>query len=197
MRVVIKVATRADDPIVGFKNGSFTWSDASTAQEDDTVFRIKDLKLSFPPGQLSIILGPGSLFRTSSPSFETDFGCSLVGSGKTTLLLSLLGETNVLSGSSYLPSPVVRATGEDPSFLTETTSYCSQAPFLQSATIKENILFGAVLNQRRYEEVLRCCSLGVDLDSLALGDETEVGEKGTVLSGGQSTSLLSLPSHSH
>ena len=125
------------------------------------------------------------LFRLNSELIEP---CT-VGSGKTTLLLSLLGETNVLSGSAYLPSPVVRATGEDPSFLTETTSYCSQAPFLQSATIKDNILFGAVLNQKRYEEVLRCCSLGVDLDSLALGDETEVGEKGTVLSGGQSAFL--------
>ena len=59
MGVVIKVASRAEDPIVGFKDGSFTWSDASTAKEDESVFRIRDLNLSFPLGQLSLILGPG------------------------------------------------------------------------------------------------------------------------------------------
>lgn len=108
-----------------------------------------------------------------------------VGSGKTTLLLSLLGETNRLSGAAFLPCPVVRSSGEDPSILTETSAYCSQAPFLMSDTIKENILFGAIFNEARYNAVLDACALSPDLKMLDLGDATEVGEKGTVLSGGQ------------
>lgn len=42
-----------------------------------------------------------------------------------------------------------------------------------------------MFNQRRYEAVLEACALNPDLAQFELGDETEVGEKGTVLSGGQ------------
>jgi ABC-type iron transport system FetAB ATPase subunit len=110
---------------------------------------------------------------------------STVGSGKTTLLLSLLGETNCLSGSAFLPSPVVRSSGEDPSVLTDTTAYAAQSPWLLSETIRENILFGSIFNEARYKEVLEVCALEPDLKQFELGDDTEVGEKGTVLSGGQ------------
>ncbi|GAA5991641.1 hypothetical protein JCM10908_001069 [Rhodotorula pacifica] len=151
---------------VGFVDATFTWGDEAQAREDSSVFRLRDLDLDFPDGQLSIVLGP-------------------VGSGKSTLLLSLLGETNRLSGSAYLPSPVIRSTDLDPSLLTDTTAYAAQTPWLQSATIRENIVFGAMFNQRRYEAVLEACALNPDLAQFELGDETEVGEKGTVLSGGQ------------
>lgn len=109
----------------------------------------------------------------------------LVGSGKTTLLMSLLGETNKLAGQSFLPSPVVRSTGSDPSILTDTTAYCSQSPWLLSDTIQANILFGSPMNASRYKTVLDVCALEPDLKQFELGDATEVGEKGTVLSGGQ------------
>ncbi|KAK4703719.1 hypothetical protein P7C70_g2503, partial [Phenoliferia sp. Uapishka_3] len=154
------------EPVIGFVDGSFTWSDEQLAKDDPSVFRIHDLNLEFPVGKLSIILGP-------------------VGSGKSTLLLSLLGETNKLSGASFLPSPVVRSTGADPSILTDTAAYCSQSPWLLSDTIKENILFGSQLNEARYQAVLDACALQTDLRQFELGDATEVGEKGTVLSGGQ------------
>lgn len=110
----------------------------------------------------------------------------LVGSGKSTLLLSLLGETNRLSGASHLPSPLVRSsTGKDPSILTESSAYCSQNPWLLSESIKENILFGSAHNSKRYEMVLEAACLNLDLKEMEMGDETEVGEKGSVLSGGQ------------
>ncbi|KDE04352.1 hypothetical protein MVLG_05231 [Microbotryum lychnidis-dioicae p1A1 Lamole] len=91
---VVKEPRTGSNPIVGFTDSaSFTWADEAEAREDLSVFRIRDLNLSFPVGKFSIILGP-------------------VGSGKTTLLMSLLGETNQLSGSAFLPSPVGRSTGE-------------------------------------------------------------------------------------
>lgn len=110
---------------------------------------------------------------------------SVVGSGKSTLLLSLLGETNCLSGSSYLPSPIVRGTGVDPSILTNTSAFAAQTPWLLGDTIRENILFGSTYNERRYCDVLDACALRPDLEQFELGDQTEVGERGTVLSGGQ------------
>ena len=52
-------------------------------------------------------------------------------------------------------------------------------------SIKENILFGRDFNQPKYEETLRICQLELDLASLPAGDDTEIGEKGINLSGGQ------------
>ncbi|KAK4047206.1 Transporter of the ATP-binding cassette (ABC) [Microbotryomycetes sp. JL221] len=163
---VVKIPAAASDPIVGLVNGVFTWVDKDAAMADNTLFRLRDINLTFPQGKLSIVLGP-------------------VGSGKSTLLLSLLGETNCLSGSAFLPSPVVRATGENPAVLTETSAYAAQSPWLLSDTIKQNIVFGSELNEERYQDVLDACALRPDLKQFELGDETEVGEKGTVLSGGQ------------
>ncbi|GAA5985560.1 hypothetical protein JCM11641_007994 [Rhodosporidiobolus odoratus] len=151
---------------IGFVNATFTWAAEDNARADTDVFRLDNLNLRFPEEKLSIILGP-------------------VGSGKSTVLLSLLGETNKLSGSSFLPSPVIRSAASDPSLLTETTAYAAQSAWLLSASIRDNILFGSQLNVQRYQATLEACALLPDLKQFELGDETEVGEKGTVLSGGQ------------
>lgn len=164
---IVRSPTIATDPVVGFKDATFTWADEASALADSSIFRIKDLNLSFPVGKLSLITGP-------------------VGCGKTTLLLSLLGETNLLgSGSSFLPSPVVRVTGEDPSILAETSAYCSQTPWLLSDSIRSNILFVLPYNEERYQTVLEVCALKPDLETMRAGDGEEVGERGSVLSGGQ------------
>ncbi|BGP12105.1 Transporter of the ATP-binding cassette (ABC) [Rhodosporidiobolus nylandii] len=163
---ILQESASVEDPKVGFVNGTFTWAGEEEARNDVGVFRIENLNLSFPEGKLSIVLGP-------------------VGSGKTTILLSLLGETNRLSGSAFLPSPVIRSSNADPTILTETTAYAAQSPWLLSATIRENILFGSLFNAKRYQATLEACALVQDLKQFELGDETEVGEKGTVLSGGQ------------
>ncbi|KAG0140699.1 hypothetical protein CROQUDRAFT_664859 [Cronartium quercuum f. sp. fusiforme G11] len=56
---------------------------------------------------------------------------------------------------------------------------------LLSDTIRNNILFGSIMNSTRYEEVLKACALVPDLLTFTDGDLTEIGDKGTVLSGGQ------------
>lgn len=91
----------------------------------------------------------------------------------------------------------MRSAGQDPKLLTETTAYCSQSPWLLSETVKENILFGSVYNEQRYKDVLSACALEQDLKQFELGDETEVGEKGTVLSGGQKVSSVVRGSLTH
>lgn len=49
-------------PIIGFVNGSFTWSNERLAKSDPSIFRVKDLNLDFPLDVLSIVVGSGEWF---------------------------------------------------------------------------------------------------------------------------------------
>ncbi|WRX17306.1 ABC transporter-like [Theobroma cacao] len=64
-------------------------------------------------------------------------------------------------------------------------AYVSQAAWIQTGSIQENILFGAAMDPVRYEDVLEKCCLVKDLQMLPFGDLTEIGERGVNLSGGQ------------
>lgn len=94
------------------------------------------------------------------------------GSGKTALISALTEEMERLRGSIkwHLP-PAVALTG--------------QRPWLLNASIRDNILLGRPFKEKRYEKVLRACDLKADIELLPEGDETEVGERGVLLSGGQ------------
>ncbi|GMF01738.1 unnamed protein product [[Candida] boidinii] len=58
-------------------------------------------------------------------------------------------------------------------------------PWIQNATVKDNILFGKDFDQEKYRTVIKACALENDLDILPAGDRTEIGERGITLSGGQ------------
>ncbi|KAI1386478.1 ABC transporter [Hypoxylon trugodes] len=92
------------------------------------------------------------------------------GSGKTTLLMSILGETIIEGGSITCPKDI---------------AYASQSPWLQNETIRENILFNSPFEPVRYDRVINACGLPIDFDEFPERDETEVGENGASLSGGQ------------
>ncbi|KAG6489322.1 hypothetical protein ZIOFF_050591 [Zingiber officinale] len=96
--------------------------------------------------------------------------CGTVGSGKSSLLSSLLGEVPKVSGSVWLCG---------------TTAYVPQSPWIQSGKIQDNILFGKEMDREKYEKVLKACCLKKDLEILAFGDQTMIGERGINLSGGQ------------
>ncbi|KAF9531878.1 pleiotropic drug resistance ABC transporter [Crepidotus variabilis] len=95
------------------------------------------------------------------------------GSGKSALLAALLGELQCLSGKVLV----------DKSF--HQVAFCAQNPWLEHATIQDNILFGTPYNAERYQVVLDACALRPDLAIFAAGDMTEIGERGITLSGGQ------------
>ena len=66
-------------------------------------------------------------------------------------------------------------------------AYCAQSPWLEHATIRDNIIYGSPqgYDERRYEAVVESCALVQDLSIFPAGDMTEIGEKGVALSGGQ------------
>ena len=61
----------------------------------------------------------------------------------------------------------------------------AQDPWIQTLTLRDNILMGAPFDLDRYSRVIEACALQPDLDLLPAGDSTEIGEKGVNLSGGQ------------
>ncbi|KAJ3006603.1 hypothetical protein HKX48_009558 [Thoreauomyces humboldtii] len=118
-------------------------------------FKLRNINVDFPLGKLSAVVGN-------------------TGAGKSSLLLGLLGEMRRVSGTISLPDP--REGG---------VSFASQTAFMMNNTVKENILFGAEFDEERYEAVIDGCALRSDLASLPNGSQTEIGEKGINLSGGQ------------
>jgi ABC-type transport system involved in cytochrome bd biosynthesis fused ATPase/permease subunit len=148
-------------------------------------FELKDINVLFPPGKLSVITG-----RTAS--------------GKTALLLALLGEMYTVP--SFVSSDVSSSDERSktrihlpkrPWILDPTTrlhhcpSYAAQTPWLENISIKDNILFGSHYDEDRYQAVLECCALELDLATFEDGDETEIGERGITLSGGQKARYVS------
>ncbi|KAJ8683794.1 hypothetical protein QAD02_019586 [Eretmocerus hayati] len=93
-----------------------------------------------------------------------------VGSGKSSLLKLLLHEMIATKGR-------VEVFGE--------ISYASQEPWLFKGTIRDNIVFGRPFDETRYKRVTKACALEKDLKQFKDADNTEVGENGSNLSGGQ------------
>jgi ATP-binding cassette subfamily C (CFTR/MRP) protein 4 len=108
-------------------------------------------------------------------SFSADVGelvgvVGSAGSGKSTLLQVILKEIEPTRGSVDVEMSV---------------SYAPQEPWIFSASIRQNILFGEKFEESRYLKILRVCALERDLSVFPFGDNTLVGERGVMLSGGQ------------
>ena len=94
-----------------------------------------------------------------------------VAAGKTALLQALLGELDKTAGELIRPDQVV--------------GYCAQTPWLQSMSIRDNILFSEPYEEIRYKQVLEASALLPDLVEFKHGDLSNIGENGIGLSGGQ------------
>ena len=102
-----------------------------------------------------------------------------VGSGKSTLLNALINEATKVSGQLLIAENA-------------TVGFASQQPWIQNASIKDNIIFGGEFDQQRYLRAIRDSALERDLETLQDGDLTEIGERGINLSGIQCLHTCSL-----
>lgn len=154
-----------------FKDASIAWPSNSEDGEPDR-FIVRNINIRLPKKELTVISGK-------------------TGSGKTLLLASILGEAELLKGRITVPkAPSVKARhdhGPNKSdwIIDSAMAYVAQIPWIENATIRNNILFGLPYDSGRYKKVLSSCALIKDLDMLPDGELTDIGANGINLSGGQ------------
>ncbi|KAG6073462.1 hypothetical protein E4U16_004676 [Claviceps sp. LM84 group G4] len=97
-----------------------------------------------------------------------------VGSGKSSLLAALAGDMRKTNGDVVYGA---------------SRAFCPQYAWIQNTTLQNNITFGKEMDRDLYREVVRACALEADVDMLPNGDQTEIGERGITISGGQKQRL--------
>ncbi|KAJ9296060.1 hypothetical protein DTO271G3_5635 [Paecilomyces variotii] len=97
-----------------------------------------------------------------------------VGCGKTSLLSALAGDMRMTAGEVKLGA---------------SRAFCPQYAWIQNATVKNNILFGKECEKEWYNKVIDACALQSDIEMFPAGDQTEIGERGITVSGGQKQRL--------
>ncbi|KDR83043.1 hypothetical protein GALMADRAFT_866150 [Galerina marginata CBS 339.88] len=159
--LILPETSVVDKQAIGFRNAAFSWSvqpQDGTLTPRSRFFRLRvDGELWFKPNCINLIVGP-------------------TGSGKTSMLMALLGEMHFIRSSTDSWFNLPREGG---------VAFAAQESWVQNETIRENILFGSPYDEDRYRKVIRQCALEKDLELFEAGDNTEVGEKGLTLSGGQ------------
>ncbi|KAG1659736.1 hypothetical protein FOA52_006006 [Chlamydomonas sp. UWO 241] len=117
-------------------------------------------KTSFTLKVPEFIVKPGELVAV----------CGRVGAGKTSLFNAILGNMQLMHGSSNCGGQV---------------AYVPQDPWCQNLSLRDSILFGSNMDEERYDEVISACALELDLQILPSGDQSMAGLRGMNLSGGQ------------
>jgi ABC-type multidrug transport system fused ATPase/permease subunit len=120
---------------------------------------------------------PSSKFKfRSSGDFEISPGDLIVvvghtASGKSSFLQAILGHLPLVSGEAEFPSDI---------------AYCPQNPWIFSGSIKNNVSFNAeFVDELALRKALSVCQFDRDLELMPDGVNTELGERGVNLSGGQ------------
>ncbi|KAL8702180.1 MAG: hypothetical protein Q9201_004535 [Fulgogasparrea decipioides] len=147
---------------VAFEDAVLAWP-SDSGKEDPDRFVLRNVNLQFPARKLSVISG-----RTGS---------------------AILGEAERISGVIKVPQPPVQRYDQKANksnwIIDSAFAFVSQIPWIENATIKDNILFGLPFEKDRYNKVLSSCALTRDLEMLPDGELTDIGANGINLSGGQ------------
>lgn len=164
-----RTAKESDE--VTFDGASIAWP-ADEKLDNDERFILRDVTVTFPKGELSVISGK-------------------TGTGKSLMLAAILGEVDILSGSISLPKPPTVEDRKDNKatrsnwIIPEAIAYVAQIPWIENASIRDNIEFGLPHDEERYQKTIQVCALKKDLEMLSDGERTEIGANGINLSGGQ------------
>ena len=122
-----------------------------------------------------IINDDGYLNNINLTVKEGEFICIIgeVGSGKSSLIQAILNNM------------IIQQKDNTKIIVNGKISYVGQEAWIQNNTVQNNILFYQPYDVQKYHKILSLCELNQDLNSLAGGDLTEIGENGVNLSGGQ------------
>uniref|UniRef100_A0A8C0YT82 ATP-binding cassette sub-family C member 10 n=1 Tax=Cyprinus carpio carpio TaxID=630221 RepID=A0A8C0YT82_CYPCA len=161
-----------EDPLsaVEMNRASFSWKQ-SEEHDSDSVPDDKTEDGS-PPRSFYLHALNLSVKRGSLVAVVGKVGC-----GKSSLLAAITGELSRSGGEVFVR-------GREQGF-----GLAVQEPWIQHATVQDNILFGRDFDSMFYQAVIEACALADDLNILPGGDQTEVGENGVTLSGGQKSRL--------
>ena len=158
---------------VSFEDASIDWP---SDEQFHRQAKLHSLILKFPASSLSVIAGP-------------------TGVGKSLLLSAIAGEADLLSGTVRRPKSSLGSRVPSNEFsgidwiVPNTMALVAQTPWIENASLRDNILFGLPFAESRYTRVLRACALLDDLGSMEDGDMTEIGAHGIGFSGGQRSRL--------
>jgi ATP-binding cassette subfamily B protein len=154
---------------IEFRNLSFGYGETFETQSNDGSYKdtivLKNVNLRVPAGTSLAIVGP-------------------TGSGKSTLVSLVPRIYDAAPGSVLIDGRPIR---EFPlEVLRKNIGFVPQETFLFSATIRENIAFGAEdATHADVRRVAEAASIASDIESFPEGYNTVVGERGLTLSGGQ------------
>ena len=172
----------------------------------ERIFEIMDAPIDLPEGSSPVVLESGSgpvielrdlhFAYPDEPDREVLTGMTAsvpaggvvglfgrTGSGKSTLLRLIARLYNPPIGSIFIDE--IDVTSVDLESWRRQLAVVPQRPFLFSDTIEANVALEAEPDGARVREAVSMAALGPDLDSLADGLQTVVGERGIMLSGGQ------------
>jgi ABC-type multidrug transport system fused ATPase/permease subunit len=166
-----------DGGSIEVSNGNFLWPTSDTPKDglvsSPDSPALCDINLKVNPGEIVAVVGP-------------------VGSGKSALLQGLLGELapvprmvvdsyggsprNIEAGE-LIDRPSVKAKGN--------IAYCSQEAWISKGNVRDAIVFGRDYDESRYVSAIHDAGLDRDIASGVFSHDTDVGEGGSSLSGGQ------------
>ena len=159
--------------------GNFFWAPggADDGRAPGGIPALRDASVSVGPGEVVAVVGD-------------------VGSGKSALVKSLIGELSPAPRAMRDRTPEQGPGSADDAprvTVRGSIAYCAQEAWLPKGTIRESVVFGREYNEGRYLDAIYVAGLDGDMSSSSgrgraeglLTHETDVGEDGSNLSGGQ------------
>ena len=149
-------------------NGNFQWPSSTGNQcDEEGVPALCDASISIAPGEVVAVVG-------------------VVGSGKSALCKSLMGELTSVPRCPQIIQQSYGSSCDVPRVVAHgSIAYCAQEAWLPKGTIRESVVFGREYNEERYMSAIHTAGIDEDIRSGLLSHDTDVGEDGSNLSGGQ------------